>query len=443
MKNKHSLYTISKRRVYHICIYIFTLVQLFWMLKGLFNNKYLPETENILYSSLSKEGYGMNEERLQQLCPLETEKLLSRRCLDLRAQSIARTFDNKPFRQWCKPSRYENLEENTYNKDTKELEGLLYVKVPKTASSSIAGVVMRIHDLHHCDVIYEHTKNKGHDFLNHSLSKSFLIASVRKPSSQILSYIQYFGLVTKSTSDNAVMNALHGRRLKLKDGKGGYQFRWLSLKETEDIPKFMTSSPENRTILPQPEEVHRHVRELVNEYDFLIVAERLDESLTAMALITGLDIATVFIASSKVAGSFNLARFISNPRKQNLLNTCQRQFKLNVSDSIKSYLKEDVEWRLLNYADELLYKTANESLDRTIDKRIGRERFEKSLLVFRKMVERAREFCGVRMGTGCSINGTVEQPIEPCYDRDYGCGYRCFDEFFNTSEHGCSWSMCS
>ena len=245
---------------------------------------------------------------------------MSRRCLDLRAQSIARTFDNTPFRQWCKPSRYEKREKNTFNQDTKDLEGLLYVKVPKTVSSSIVEVAMRIHDIYHCAAKYEYTRNKGHDFLNHYLSKSFLIASIRKPSSQILSYIQFLNMVNKKATDKDVMNTLHGSHLKLKEGKAGYQFRCFSLQAKEDIPKFMTWSPENRTILPHLKEVHRHVRELVNEYDFLIVTERLDESLTAMALITDLDIAIIFIASSKIARSFNLVRCIYKTRVHLVVN---------------------------------------------------------------------------------------------------------------------------
>ena len=68
----------------------------------------------------------------------------------------------------------------------------------------------------------------------------------------------------------------------------------------------------------------------------------MDESLTGMALLIVLDIATVFFASSKVDRKFNLARYIFNPKRQDLLNSYWHKFKLNTSHSMKLYLKKDV-----------------------------------------------------------------------------------------------------
>ena len=79
----------------------------------------------------------------------------------------------------------------------------------------------------------------------------------------------------------------------------------------------------------------------------------------------------------------------------------------------------------MNYADEVLYRMANISLDQTIKHTIGQERFGKALTEYRRLKDFVLRFCGPL--TGCDSKG---QPIltELCYERDFGCGYPCIDK---------------
>jgi hypothetical protein len=164
--------------------------------------------------------------------------------------------------------------------------------------------------------------------------------------------------------------------------------------------------------------VHEKVGRLLQSYDFMMVVERMDESLTALALTTGSSLTDVLITSSKVAGSYLLVRVGKDA------GHCRRQLKGELSEGVRNYTESD-EWKAMNYADEILYRAANASLDRTIEQ-LGRERFDRSLEEFKQLKEKALSACGSRLGYGCSDKG---EPLseEQCYLRDFGCGYSCVD----------------
>lgn len=190
---------------------------------------------------------------------------------------------------------------------------------------------------------------------------------------------------------------------------------YLSLEPIEPRSVWTPHSP---TFVINPEKLHAKIQTLLESYDFMIVVERMDESLTALALLTGLSLADVLITNSKVAGSYLLSRVGKEAGK------CQRQLKGPLSAGVKNYTESE-EWLAMNYADEILFRAANASLDRTIEQ-IGRDKFEQSLQQFLRLKERVLKVCGPRLGFGCSDTG---EPLEEeqCYLRDFGCGYSCVD----------------
>jgi hypothetical protein len=149
----------------------------------------------------------------------------------------------------------------------------------------------------------------------------------------------------------------------------------------------------------------------------------MDESLTALALVTGLPLSDVLVTNSKVAGSYLLVRPDSPGRQK--AGTCHRQIKGPISDGVRRYVESD-EWRAMNYADEILFRAANASLDRTIAA-IGPDLFASKLNEFQRLKEKVLQTCGSRLGFGCSDQG-VPLPEEQCYLRDFGCGYSCVDD---------------
>jgi hypothetical protein len=203
--------------------------------------------------------------------------------------------------------------------------------------------------------------------------------------------------------------------------KGGYQFNYLSL---ETIPSKSFWSPSRPTHVMNARLVHEKVQALLHGYDFIMVVERMDESLTALALLTGLRLGDVLTPSSaKVAGDYRLQR-IGRKKGQ-----CHYQRKGTMSDGVRRYFNSH-EWLAMNYADEILYRAANASLDMTIDQTLGRDRFDVALVEYRRLQKKVTEHCGQRLGSGCTADGQViETQQEECYDRDFGCGFLCVDDF--------------
>jgi hypothetical protein len=191
----------------------------------------------------------------------------------------------------------------------------------------------------------------------------------------------------------------------------------------EQIPSKSFWLPSRPTRVLNASLVHDKVQSLLHGYDFLMVVERIEESLTALALLTGLRLGDVLTPSSaKVAGDYRLQR-IGRKKGQ-----CHYQRKGKMSDGVQRYFNSD-EWLAVNYADEVLYKAANASLDLTIE-RLGRDRFDVALAEYRRLQKKVTEHCGQRLGSGCTEDGhVIETQQEECYDRDFGCGYRCVDDF--------------
>jgi hypothetical protein len=180
------------------------------------------------------------------------------------------------------------------------------------------------------------------------------------------------------------------------------------------IPAKSVWSPKNPKQVQNETLVMDYVQEIVNTYDFIMVVERMDESLTVLALLTGLDLGTVLNADSKVAGEYLLTRS----------GTCKKQVKGKMSKGVQEFFATNI-WKAMNYGDYVLYAAANRSLDLTIE-RIGRERFNDKLIEFKRLKSKALQVCGDKLGLGCSSDG-VPLPDHKCYLRDFGCGYKCVD----------------
>ncbi|KAG7340282.1 galactose-3-O-sulfotransferase [Nitzschia inconspicua] len=167
------------------------------------------------------------------------------------------------------------------------------------------------------------------------------------------------------------------------------------------------------------ETTRQHVAEVLNEYDFLLLVERMDESLVVLQFLLDLDTDDLLHLNSKSAG--NYAMLLSD-------ETCHRIQPSIVSDATMRYLSSSY-WHNEHYGDYLLHAAIDASLDRTIAD-IGPERFEKALATFRQRMVLAQERCEAHAHFPCSSTGEVQWELseESCYDLDWGCGYPCLDE---------------
>ena len=212
---------------------------------------------------------------------------------------------------------------------------------------------------------------------------------------------------------------------------GGYQYNYLSI---EPVASKSVWDAEYPTRVRHPNELYAKLRHLIHTYDFLIVVERMEESVTALALILGIPLSHVLISSAKVAVTkTNTTTTITTTGGGYILSRhgrrkgqCIRPGTQPMSTGVQGYLQSEP-WLAMNYADEVLYRAANTSLDHTIA-RIGPTKFAKALDEYRQLALFVRDYCGSRIGTGCTATGIPIQPMEACYNRDFGCGYECMDE---------------
>jgi hypothetical protein len=221
-------------------------------------------------------------------------------CIEEEAYLIARAFPDRSNKTWLVTSK-KILD------DTFMHHGIMMVKVPKAASSTLAGVSLRISRLHgNVPVEFEHKLPSKFSFGDRHPSESFLFATVRDPASRTLSEMFFEasrGTIIQLKNESNVLEYLvksDDRGLGVSDGRGGKQLRWVSL---YDIPRQSSWTKKSPTQVLNPRLVKSNVKNAVDNYDFLLVVERLDESLVAMALTMGLDIGDILVSSSKVAGS--------------------------------------------------------------------------------------------------------------------------------------------
>jgi hypothetical protein len=112
---------------------------------------------------------------------------------------------------------------------------------------------------------------------------------------------------------------------------------------------------------------------IMNDYDFIGITERMEESVVALQLLLGLETGDILYLSAKGSGGFDDGAH----RDQG----CVYIVPGFISPGMKAYF-ESLEWKILTATDTFLHQAANRSLDMTID-RLGRQRFEEALERFR------------------------------------------------------------
>jgi hypothetical protein len=118
---------------------------------------------------------------------------------------MSRIWPHKPVLSWCNSN-------NTNNHNFSS--GLLLVKVPKSASSTAASIVLRIQERHDCRVEWKHRTAVNYRNRN----ASFLVAPIRQPRSRALSNMSFHDISfhgklrsTKPPSDKHVRKGLSNK----------------------------------------------------------------------------------------------------------------------------------------------------------------------------------------------------------------------------------------
>jgi hypothetical protein len=327
---------------------------------------------------------------------------------------------------WCTPQ---------YNKQRPT--GILYNKMPKAASSTTSGVALRIakrvarrqfstleEDLKNvtkCSTRVDHIEKAsavGRLYGKRDRKKSFLFSTIRDPAKRAISRI-FFSKVSagERPTDENVLNWLNEDRNHqygaVSPGLGGFQLAYVTMHPHKQYSAWDPARPSE---VSNPDLVHQTVKEIMQDYDFMILVERYDESLVAMQLMLGLETSDILYLSSKHAGTYHYR-----------IGRCVQLASSFVSRAVSEYLSSK-EWYAKSYGDYLLQEAINQSLDLTIEA-FGRERFDEALQNFLALKQQAEEHCAPEAVFPCSQEGEpqIEKAKSSCYQNDWGCGYPCLD----------------
>ena len=374
-----------------------------------------------------------DEVRAAQIGVSQEEATYQDEHIRLSASQIARVWTPVSPSQWCIDGKLK------FEQSKGKPMGLCYLKMPRAASSTLAGINHRISS--------SFAKRQGiqscirHDgptpafyFRNRVKGLSFLWTFVRDPSDRALSRVasgiskhsqeaHYRGSYSNNFTDAYVLNALEQSKDiqygTISEGRGGFQVQYTMLRVLDEYMFWNESQP---NVVQHHEALQQHIKATLWQYDFVGVVERFDESLVALQLLMGLDTSDILYVSSRMPLQFTRSgrRCIKNIDPQTLR-----------SRPVKDFLQSTT-WWAQNYGDWLLHKAASISLDRTI-KEIGVHYFAQAYSDFQEMRNEVMQKCQPIFP--CSHSGTDQskESRASCYEEDIGCGYPCIDEIASTT----------
>ena len=331
----------------------------------------------------------------------------------------------------------------TYDNQTKA--GLIYAKVHKAASSTLAGITLRVAKNYGrrrtksasasasasaCATLQGHANSQVYH--ERDRTRSFMFSSIRHPASRAVSWVFYVlsGQQVPIQEESVLASLRAGQYFppggRIEEDKSNYRYTG----EAGAQVGFMHTGPRVNTSLWSREDPTKvrdlslaiaRVSEVLDQYDLIIIVERLHESLVVFQLLLGLDTSDILYISAKQSGAYS-----ASTTKRNPVPVCHVITKSFTTPEIADHLSSPT-WYARNYEDYLLYKAANRSLDLTIDS-LGRQRFEEALAQYENMMKGAK-VCENETITPCTSEGVYLSKTD-CYAEDFGCGYPCLDRLF-------------
>ena len=295
--------------------------------------------------------------------------------------------------------------------------GFLYVKARKAGSSSVASVAIRIArnmarrvgvDTPVCRVRFNHPMASRLKYSIRDKANSFLWSVLREPTRRFVSEFFHFGV-----SRNFIQPTDDNIRAYMRDTTpsiNNYYLRWLSVERPFNYH-------DDHSRIPAV------VQSIINEYDFLGITERLDESLIALQMILNLEISDILYLSAKLNGGWDDGVY---------RNKCYYIIPSFLSYSIKKYFRESEEWYNFTVGDTMLYRAVNASLDATIAN-LGRAAFDKNLRIYRWALDKVEKTCRGNTTLPCSASGQ-RNLVNDCLVWDSGCGMECIDSVVKDME---------
>lgn len=192
-------------------------------------------------------------------------------------------------------------------------------------------------------------------------------------------------------------------------GQSNFQTNYIRTTASASTPSYLANRTKNG------DANNAIITEILNEYNFIGLVEKLDESLVVLRLLLNLDAKDILYLPAKQMGSFAV---ISDKE-------CRYIYPKFTTPQVDSYLKGE-QWQEENELDYALIGAVERSLYATIDM-IGHEKYEKALEEHYELLAKVHEKCFDKDLYPCSEEGR-RQRGSSCYWNDIGCGHECIDK---------------
>lgn len=322
---------------------------------------------------------------------------------------IPRAFDTWTTPLPCFPAEPHWDQQSVQQTPTQQ--GFLFVKPYKCASSTVAGVQIRV--AHHvaqrqvssassrmCQARFTHGPQP---FPAHTLyskrnpAVSFLWTILREPTARAVSGFFHFRV---SKRHDSVANFQRSLLRPDPQAKRDYYLQTLHLDQEFDRR------------VHDPLQV---AQDILQEYNFIGITERLDESLVVLMLLLQLPMSDILYVPAKQSGESYDSN--GNYRKCSFLEPSV------LTPQMQEFLESD-EWYNEVKNDLMLYQAANRSLDLTIEQ-LGRDRVQEQVNRFRQARQAVQERCHPVLP--CDGKGNF-RPDADCLWKDSACGMQCLDQ---------------
>jgi hypothetical protein len=278
--------------------------------------------------------------------------------------------------------------------------GIYYIKVFKTASSTVSHIVKYFTNKHgQCEEHSNHAPAHTFSKLQHyqpNQPRSFLFTFIREPTKRAVSDF-FYRKVTQNKEEINLSNFKNGccRSKQKLNGQAGFQLAYISTEER--LPEYIFWNSTYPDMVQNPHMLLDRVKNVFDSYDFIGVSERLNESLVALSFILNLSLSEIAYVSYRQSGSY-----------LEIQKKCVKIVKPHLTMEVEEYLDTD-EWKAVTAGDSLLHRTAMEALDRTIDNVIGRDLFKKRLSEYEVLLDLIKN-CGKKCSLTCSDDGEYREP---------------------------------
>ena len=296
-------------------------------------------------------------------------------------------------------------------------EGLLFLKLCKTASSTAASVHLRIARNLARRRRQQHTQltdttaatsnwpvcrsrflhgwagPKMYQFGQRNRMDSFLWTMLREPTQRYISEFFHFQVTRRNTPVNQRSFQYFLRKGPHADH---HTLSWLAVHGYQ----FQQSDPVDTA------------NAILQDYDFIGLAERFNESVVVLSMLLDIPLRDVLYLSSKQSGGYD--------------GLCYKILPPRLTKPMQRHLQSP-EWQAYVAPEVALWKAANASLDLTID-RLGRTRVQEQVQLFQRVLTAAQETCGSITKFPCTPTGEPIPANETdCLVVDMGCGLECID----------------